>query len=286
MSSSRLTEVTRYLEASGIITARLDALALIEHVAQIDRTNIIIDNYTLTSSQDAELQDLVERRSKGREPLAYLTGYKEFYGRDFLVDDTVLIPRPESEGIISLARSLKSKSSTVITDIGCGSGILGITYFMELEKEARASARLVLLDNSPQALDIARQNSDRFSVPADLQLQDITKPGMLEAIQPGVIMANLPYVPTASKTALYEASPELAQEPEQAIFAKDDGLGLYQQLFCGLQRDNDTIVLTECLSSQLDTLESIGNSYGYSVQSRQGLCLAFSFVPQVGDYEP
>src|SRR6266852_6875611 len=124
------------LEHEGQKSALLDAQVLLGHVLDVDRATLYTyPERALTSEQEQQFFQLIERRERG-EPVAYLTGHKEFYGLDFLVDRRVLIPRPETEFLVETALGLlRNILSTgrvpVIADIGTGSGVIPITLAVQ-----------------------------------------------------------------------------------------------------------------------------------------------------------
>ena len=181
--------------------------------------------YILTQSEEEKAnQDLV-RRQKG-EPLAYILGFKEFYGRKFKVTADVLIPRPETEAIIENIKSLVTSfpdypsAPLAILDVGTGSGCIAITLALEL-----TNTHLTAVDNSPKALDCTQYNI------AALGASNIsTKISDLFAATPEkyhIIVANLPYV-DPDWAWLDRAS--LDYEPSSALYAPDGGLALIKRL--------------------------------------------------------
>lgn len=214
ITRDRLTE-------AGIESAALDAELLLSCAFRKERT-------WLKAHPEAALEPTVRRqadtlrlRREQREPLAYLTGHKEFYGRDFLVTTDVLIPRPESEEIIELARSCNVPPGSTVLDAGTGSGCLGITIALELSR-----IRVTLLDVSEPALEVARQNAQTLNASVAVVKANITQPDTLSRL-PGtpfsVIVANLPYI-----DPVWPSSPELDHEPSLALFAGKDGMAYYQ----------------------------------------------------------
>ena len=154
-----------------------------------------------------------------RVPMAYILGYKEFYGRKFTVSPAVLVPRPESEDVISLfldatAGEIERK---VLIDVGTGSGCLGITAALE-----RTNISVILSDISKDALRIAEKNADEYHARVKIQQQSLLN-GQLEPVD--YIFANLPYVDKN-----WEVSPELQYEPKIALFTEGGGLKLILEL--------------------------------------------------------
>ncbi len=135
------------LEAAGIETGRLDVLVLLEDVTKVDRARLLAEPETeLLPKQTVELATLLTRRA-GHEPLAYVRGKTEFYGREFIVTPAVLEPRPESEMIIDVLKKLAAKGEiSKIADVGAGSGALGITAMSELPE-----VKVDLLEIDPAA---------------------------------------------------------------------------------------------------------------------------------------
>ncbi|MEZ5320067.1 MAG: peptide chain release factor N(5)-glutamine methyltransferase [Vicinamibacterales bacterium] len=170
---------------------------------------------------------LLERRL-AHEPLAYLTGAREFYGRDFAVTPAVLIPRPETEGVVEEAlriatgRTGAAAGNLAILDAGTGSGCLAITLALELP-----AAALVATDVSPEALGVARRNAAALGVADRIEfLQAPLAAGLDAAVD--LVVANPPYVPERDRPAL--APDVVGHEPALALFAGPDGLDVIRDL--------------------------------------------------------
>jgi release factor glutamine methyltransferase len=215
-----LTYAAHQLSTRNIGSARLDAELLLSHATGFTR------EYLLAHSEDTLLQTvqsvantLLERRLK-REPLAYIFGKKEFYGRSFIVTPDTLIPRPETETMIEIFKTLHLDGA--VLDVGTGSGCIGITLKLE-----QPDIDITLSDISPEALSVARENARTLGVD-DIVLQ---KSDMLARWDRqanalfDVIVSNPPYVDRS-----WRVSPETTYEPQQALFAEDDGLLLIHRL--------------------------------------------------------
>jgi release factor glutamine methyltransferase len=172
----------------------LEAELLLRHALEIDRTKLYLDLEKELSPEDEKaFEALIARRLNG-EPAAYITGHREFYGRDFHVNPRTLIPRPESELLVETALRLdKERQLHTIADIGTGCGAIAITLAIEIPK-----ARIYATDISPAALEVARINCQRHGVNSISLLQG----DMLEPLPEPVdlIVANLPYVERAEIT--------------------------------------------------------------------------------------
>ncbi len=178
-----------------------------------------------TPDFESRFQALVERRSR-HEPVAYLTGEREFYGRTFRVTPDVLIPRPETELVvaeaIAFAADAPRDAHLVVVDVGTGSGCLAVTIALELPR-----AEIVATDVSSAALAIARANARRFGV---LDRIDFRHGAFLAGVvhPPALIVANPPYVGEADAASL---PPDVRDyEPRDALFAGAGGLDVIREL--------------------------------------------------------
>lgn len=211
-----LRQTESRFDTAGLSSARLDAQVLLS--AQLDRPRAWLlahEDQTLTSEQLTQLTDQVRRRLK-REPIAYITGQKEFYGRTFQVTPDVLIPRPETEQLVS-ALIEKVETESYLLDIGTGSGCIALTLAVE-----RPDLTIAACDKSLSALNVAKQNAAALSAEIKFFTCDLLNP-IADGID--VIAANLPYV-----SARWAVSPETNFEPSSALFAANNGLACYDQL--------------------------------------------------------
>lgn len=214
-----LKNAAKSLKSAGIPSARLDAELILANTLRKNRTYL---HAHLDEEIDPRRVDIANARLDlrlDRVPMAYILGYKEFYGRKFTVSPAVLVPRPESEDMISLfldetAGEIEQK---VLIDVGTGSGCLGITSALE-----RTNISVILSDISKDALRIAEKNADEHRARVKIQQQSLLN-GQLEPVD--YIFANLPYVDKD-----WEVSPELQYEPKIALFTEDGGLKLTLEL--------------------------------------------------------
>ena len=217
--SEWLKIATKSLKTANIPSARLDAELILANTLRKNRTYL---HAHLDEEIDPRKFDIANARLDlrlDRVPIAYILGYKEFYGRRFTVSPSVLIPRPESEDLISLFLELTAGEITekVLIDVGTGSGCLGITAKLE-----RGNLSVILSDISKPALNIAEKNANSLNADVHIQQQSLLN-GQLKPVD--YIFANLPYVDKS-----WDVSPELKYEPEIALFAEDEGLKLILQL--------------------------------------------------------
>jgi release factor glutamine methyltransferase len=172
----------------------------------------------------ARLAPLVARRA-AHEPVAYLVGEREFYGRTFAVSPAVLIPRPETEGLVDTASALLADDAARparVLDIGTGSGCLAITLARE-----RPDVDVIATDVSRDALAIARANAARHGVDARIDFREAAFAADLVDVV-DLVVANPPYVPERDRDAL---SPDVRDyEPSLALFGGEDGLDVIRAL--------------------------------------------------------
>ncbi len=206
-------------------TPELDAEVLLRHVLGLSRAALFTHlDRQLTAGEWRRYRQLLDRRAAG-EPVAYLTGEREFMGRPFRVDRRVLIPRPETETLVEGALEHLAPGATGwVADVGTGSGAIAVTLAAE-----RPGLRVVALDCYMEALEVARLNACRLLGTAAgrvaLVCADLLAPvcGPLQ-----LIAANLPYIPAAELPTL-PPSVRLF-EPRGALDGGSDGLDLYRAL--------------------------------------------------------
>ena len=254
-----LEKATLSLAQADQTNARLDAQVLLSHTLHTERSFLYAyPEQVLTSEQEQQYQTLIERRSRG-EPIAYLTGHKEFYGLDFLVDKRVLIPRPETELLVEAALTacrtmLDAGRIPIVADIGTGSGVIPVTLAV-LEPRL---PYLYACDISTDALDVASLNCQRHHVEDRVRLLhgDLLAP-LPEPVD--ILTANLPYIGTEELEELpLDVS---AYEPHLALFSGQLGLDLMLRFFHELQHSRKlkkgAIVLLEIGYRQHEALTSI-----------------------------
>jgi release factor glutamine methyltransferase len=209
--------------ARGIENPRLDAELIVAHALGIDRTRVIIDGARpLEGAELSKLRELVKRR-RSHEPIAYLRGYREFYGREFKVDRRVLIPRPDTEALVdvALARSSHVSLSMRMLDLCTGSGCVAVSVARQ-----RPTGKVVASDLSPDALAVARDNALRLGA----YNMAFVESDLFANIQGkfDVITANPPYILTSDIEGL---QPDIREfEPRLALDGGADGLDLVRRI--------------------------------------------------------
>lgn len=256
-----LNNAQKNLNAVGITTSRLDSLILLSQVTQLDHAYIIANPENVISpEQTNRLNGLLSQRMS-RQPIAYILGKKEFYGREFIVNKDVLIPRPESESFIELLIKHKITHQNII-DVGCGSGILGISTKLELPTN-----QVTLSDLSSKALKVAKQNAKNLSANCKFVQNNL----LSFDNNYSVFLANLPYVPNN-----LQLEPELNFEPTLALFAADNGMALYKKLWKQITNNKTNIfVLTESLLKQHKQMVFLAKKAGFELKETAGLVQLF-----------
>lgn len=223
-----LESVRAELRDHGISEWQVEADALLRHVLGVARADFLTRVYAgediLTNSQFLSLRALIDRRLDG-EPLAYIVGRREFYGLDLEVDESVLIPRQETELIVELAlEHLASRDEghgpPVVVDVGTGSGAVALAVAAHAD-----NARVVGVDISPSALAVAIRNRNRLSG----NRVELVQGDMLTAIAAPVdlIVSNPPYIPSGTLPSL---AVEVRREPAVALDGGADGLDHFRRL--------------------------------------------------------
>lgn len=218
------------LAAAGRETPRLDAEVLLRHVLELDRTRLFIQlREPLGKTDRAAFEALVMRRLAG-DPVAYLTGVREFMGLDFAVRPGVLVPRPETEVLVEWALAwLGEHPAGTVLDIGTGSGAIVIGLSAHLPPDW--DGRIIGADISPTALAVAKENRDRHSVCNRVCFVR----GELATWCGGpvdLLLANLPYL----RPDQVEANADLDAEPVLALLGGTDGLDLIRDLIDDVPR--------------------------------------------------
>lgn len=266
---SWLTTATSTLTKAGITSARLDALLLLSDQLQQNKAWVLAHpEHQLTPENTDRLNQNLARRTL-REPLAYIRGHQEFYGRQFIVTPDVLIPRPETETLIEQLDTLQPKPNQKLLDIGTGSGAIAITaklQFPQLQVHA--------CDISPQALKIAETNAKKHHANITFIHQ-----GLLhnDSNAYDIIIANLPYV-----SPQWQRSPETNHEPSLALFAQDNGQALIKQLLTQAPSHLATggYLLLEADPEQHPHLIKFAQKHGFRLKTTEDYAIVLDKLPR------
>jgi release factor glutamine methyltransferase len=214
---------TTYIGDHGSSSARLDSELLCAHALGLRRIDLYLQfDRPLDETELSSIRELVRRRGKG-EPVAYITGTRDFYGRTFHVTPDVLVPRPDTETLVERAVAyLRARPGAElrVADLGTGSGCIAITLAAEV-----SDMRVIGTDVSAAALDVARANATAIGV--DVEFVECSWADALDG-QFDLIVSNPPYVTTAELESTDRDVREF--EPHGALLGGEDGLDAYRAL--------------------------------------------------------
>ncbi|MBR5651360.1 MAG: peptide chain release factor N(5)-glutamine methyltransferase [Bacteroidales bacterium] len=191
-----------------------------------DFTRLIAEDISMDEGKISEISGKIEKLMK-YEPVQYVTGKADFYGRDFIVTRDVLIPRNETEELVMRIlndyKCFEGERLDVL-DIGTGSGCIAITLSLENPR-----FRVMAIDNSEKALEVAAMNASRLSAAVEFAKDDILNPVVVNKRKFDIIISNPPYVTESEKA--YMRKNVLDYEPENALFVTDENpLVFYKQI--------------------------------------------------------
>ena len=219
---------TTYLGDHGSTSARLDSELLCAQALGLRRIDLYLQfDRPLDEGELTSIRELVRRRGKG-EPVAYITGTREFYGRPFGVTPDVLVPRPDTETLVQRAVAFlrdRPGAELRVADLGTGSGCIAITLAAEVP-----GIRVVATDVSAAALDVARANATALNV--DVEVVECSWADRLEGTF-DLVASNPPYVTTEELAGVDRDVRDF--EPKGALLGGDDGLDAYRALLASIR---------------------------------------------------
>lgn len=269
--SQWLKQATDDLADDMLPSPRLDAEIILAHTIRHPRTYIHAHGDDEISMRDADIANARVEIRKDRVPVAYIIGHKEFYGRRFKVSPSVLIPRPESEQLITMLNeqlpttmALPGVVSPRLVDIGTGSGCLGVTAKLE-----HPELDVALLDSSRHALTVAAKNAATLGADVETFVSDLLND---YPYSPDIILANLPYVDRS-----WDQSPELINEPAEALYAEDGGLAIIKRCIeqVASRTKPDALLLLEADPRQLNAIAGYAKQNGLTEVARSEFAIGF-----------
>ena len=237
-----LGAATARLTAAGVDSPRLDAEVLLAFVLGVDRGRLVIDRDEALEAGAAERFEAAVVRRVAREPVAYITGRREFRRLSLLVDRRVLIPRPETELLVEVGLGLPAGARVV--DVGTGSGAVALAL-----KDERPDLVVQGVDVSAGAVDVARANAVSLGLDVAFAVGDL-----LDGVT-GVdaVLANLPYVAAGASLP-----PEITRyEPPGALFAGADGLDVIRRLVAAVSGPTVGLLALEIGPEQADEVSQL-----------------------------
>ncbi|MBT4722934.1 peptide chain release factor N(5)-glutamine methyltransferase, partial [Candidatus Falkowbacteria bacterium] len=245
-------------------SARLDAEVILSFVINKPKEFLYTyPEFELTKSQEKKFKELVKRRAKG-EPVAYLIGKKEFYGREFFINKDVLVPRPETEVIVETVldsclrrndeRKSRNDGDKIVAEIGTGSSCLATTLAKEIPE-----IKIIATDICEKALKVAKRNAKEHKVLSKIKFY---KGSLLEPIKNkriNILVANLPYGWQEWKNNCSMETVGLKFEPAKALFTDEKGLKLYRELLEQIanKKHQPKLILFEIDPRQKDTIKKL-----------------------------
>ncbi len=266
---------TAYLEKRGVDEPRLNMEHLTAKVLGCTRMDLYLSfDRPLEESQLSPLRDMTKRRGN-REPLQHILGNVEFMGKEFLSDKRALIPRPETEELVGILfdKYKNKKGPSNICDVGCGSGVIGISLACHWP-----DSNIEMIDLSDQALELTEENIQ--SLELDSSRFNLINNNLLEGLGKrfDLIVANLPYVGSREIESL---EPELKYDPVTALDGGESGLSLIEELIVQAKSNlNDGGVLAlEIGDDQSSEVVQFMNDNGYKdIESLKDLSHIERFV--------
>lgn len=266
-----LNEATTLLNNAGIPSAKLDAELILAHTIRRPRTYLHAHGDEIL---DARRNTIASARLELRldhTPIAYIIGHKEFYGRRFKTTPAALIPRPESETVITILKKIIPKNLTLLpqqihlVDVGTGTGCLGITAKLEWPE-----LDVTLTDIDNYALNVAKQNAKLLHADVHFLKANLLH-GLTMPID--ILIANLPYVDRS-----WDVSPDTNAEPELALYAEDNGLALIRILIeqAAALLPSDGHLVLESDVRQHDAIIAFAKDNGFVHQQTDGLITHFT----------
>ena len=215
--------------ARGLDSPRLDAELLVSEALSLDRVRLYMDLDRPLGTEELEAIRALVKRRRAREPVAYILGRRDFYGRTFHVSAAVLVPRPETETLVERALAILAEDEPAVRvlDLCTGSGAIGLTLAAE-----QGGLRVDLTDVSAPALAVAAQNAESLGVQENVRFFEGDLFGAIpEGERYRLIACNPPYVPESDAP---ELAPEiLAHEPRGAVISGPSGFEVHRRLVEG-----------------------------------------------------
>mgnify|MGYP001243217525 CR=1 FL=1 len=254
-------------------TPRLDAELLMCYLLKIDRAKLFSKlKEDIDCTIQLEFNKIIERR-KSAEPLAYITGKKEFYGYEFEVSPSVLIPRPETELLVelSLQHLVELTGRLNILDLGTGSGCIAVVLALELQKLGR-DFTIDAADQASAALDIAAKNAARHSVSKRINFVQSNWFSAFKSLNVSydLIVSNPPYIAEGDRNI----STETKYEPGQALFSGPEGLDSIRLLMLESKifLNRQGLLVCEIGSSQFSLIQDYYRNFPYFNSSTLTFC--------------
>lgn len=244
-----LTETYKALSARGLETSRADWL--LEDISGLSRTQILLKQQEPVPDNILKKFLIYRERMYLGEPVQYIVGFAEFYGRKFIVNNDVLIPRPETEELVLQTLNTINQHEQTVCDIGTGTGAIAISL-----KKERTNLNVIATDISDDALKVAKENARLNQAEIEFLQGDALKPLINNGIKIDVLLSNPPYISYEEKVEMSETV--LEYEPHLALFTQNNGLAIYKRILNDLDKvmKKDGLVIFEIGHLQGEILKS------------------------------
>lgn len=269
--------ISQLLKKNYNIIESIDSQLLLAHILKKSREYILTHgDEKISFTAQVRFNRLVTKRKKGI-PLAYLTGHKEFFGLDFLVNKHTLVPRPDTEVLVETVVSYIMKhiaynkqTDITLVDIGTGTGCIPIAIQKTIQQCNNVTINTIATDISKKALRIAKQNAKKHNTQITFLHGNLLKPLIKTNLIPSqpntyplIVTANLPYLTKEQ----FEQEPSIQHEPKSALVADKNGLALYEELLKQIVQTHTTyhiphiICFFEIDPGQMKTIKKIISTY-------------------------
>lgn len=200
---------------------------LLRHYLKISRSQLLASLHEVVEESVWEAFEFAVRRHREGEPVQYIIGYEEFYGRSFMVNKEVLIPRPETEELVlgtleRIRKQFGDEQVVELVDVGTGSGAIAVTLKLE-----RPDLEVTASDIAVESLQVARRNAEVLGAEVEFVHGDLLQPFIQSERKFDVIISNPPYIPIRDAEDMSIVVTD--HEPHRALFAGEDGLDLYRR---------------------------------------------------------
>ena len=253
-----------YFVSKGISNAKLEVEWFLCHILNYQRIDLYVQfEQPLMKDKLAQFKKMVRRRIEG-EPFQHILGKADFYGRDFIVNKHVLIPRAETEIIIELLKKRDAVES--ILEIGTGSGCIAITMSLE-----NLTTSIIATDVSKEALNVAKENTQKFGVEnIGFKVHNFLQTGINSTFD--VVISNPPYIGSDEMDGLQKEVHDY--DPKIALTDNDDGLSFYRrfaELGTSLLNENGYMLLEFGGAHQVVAISEIFESHQFNVKFHNDL---------------
>ena len=250
----------KYLKEKSIENSKIEIELFLQHLLKCERIDLYLQFETIVKPENLVILRKWITRRINNEPIQYILGSSEFYGRSFIVNKNVLIPRPETEILIDISiEELKNVNNPLILDVGTGSGCIAITIALEIP-----SSTIIAIDIDERAISVAKNNIEKHEVKniefvvTDIFHEKINK-------KADMLISNPPYIAKEEVSGLMKEVKDY--EPLVALTDNNDGLKFYRrfaEIIPSILKDNGMAIMEVGTEDHPDRVEEIFREYGFN----------------------